>query len=424
MSAMDNFDIFTSLGPLHGSEEEVFPAGMAAHDANFSLSSFLESPVMDSSPDFPSFPEIPMKPDVYSMKDDQSLYGYQLESSAGVAQPASSVKLETPVSLAPQPAESPTRIPKGKSKTEKKSAKKSISRQERQEQRKIKHRMIDRKRRMREKHSIEELKDLVAIQPSEKPDKATVVAGAVRTIKDLQQQVAELEAQLARQSLASSPVLSPSQPPAAVASAIPFEAKNSPIASYKDYVALTAVLSGLGNSGVIAVVVGLQDFTIKDVNSAFESISGFSKKDLLGKKFSEEPLYGRHVHGQFPLKWTRPNDPHQALIPTASLADYTVSDFQQALDVVLKGVTQKLNSRHLTRDGKVVVESVHTLFLLRDLNSQPYAIMCISSPDQSRLVPIPPLSILPSLTPSSAPVVCQPDFDPFKYIRAPVAQPS
>jgi len=436
MSAMniDNFDFFTSLGSLHGSEEDVFRGGGSGHlqldGSNFSLSPpVLESPVMDSSPDF-SFQGIGFKPELFpSLKAEDSIDIElpQIQASFPQQQQVSAapVKLESPVAMAPMSPMSPLKSPsKNKTKSEKKS-RKVTSRQERQEQRKIKHRLIDRKRRMREKHSIEELKDLVAIQPSEKPDKATVVAGAVRTIKDLQQQIAELEAQLARQS--PSPALSSSSPSPEIS---PFVlstpmilSDEKKIGSYKDYIALTAVMSGLGNSGVVAVVVGLQDCAIKDVNSAFEIVSGFQKSEVVGKKFSDEPLFGRHVHGIFPRdQWKRPSDPQQALIPTASSEDYTYSDFQHALNVVLRGEPWRVITRHLTRDGLSVVESFNTLFLLRDLDRQPYAIMCISTPDQRRVVRTPlgrPLGSHPT------PVICQVDLQsPLNFVRAPLAQPS
>jgi len=107
--------------------------------------SYLESPPplmkMDSTPDdFAPFEPVPFK-----------------------------VKVEPPVIPAqiPRPQIKPEVLPVAKkaAKTEKKSTRKMLSKQvERQEQRKVKHRLIDRKRRMREKHSIEELKDLVSLQ--------------------------------------------------------------------------------------------------------------------------------------------------------------------------------------------------------------------------------------------------------------------
>jgi hypothetical protein len=247
------------------------------------------------------------------------------------------------------------------------------------------------------------------------------VAGAVRTIKDLQQQVAELEAQLARQSITPSASM-------ALTPASSSLDKKTEMGRYKDFVGLTAVMSGLGNSGVVAIVIALEDCTIKDANNTFEIVSGFGKGEVIGKKFCDSPLFGRYVHGQYPrVDWALPTDPHQAVIPTASAEDYSKSDFQQAVAVIMGGGSWKVVSRHMTRDGKVV-EALNTLFLLRNLDGQPYAVMCISNNEKRRVVPIPPT--MPSAgralasRASSPPSPCIAPFSaPYNALRS-VAQPS
>jgi len=249
--------------------------------------------------------------------------------------------------------------PKAKKQSERKITRKAESKHERQEQRKIKHRLIDRRRRLREKHSIDDLKDLVSIHPSEKPDKANIVAGAVRTIKDLQQQIAELEAKLARATLEDSP------------------------GKTEENVPLTTMIEALTGSGMTAIVLSF-DCTVKEVNPILEAATGFDRKQLINTKFGDAPLFGRLVHGEFPRdRFVKPSDSKQAQIVTSSSDDYTSSDLHQAFEVVMSGGSWKVVTRYVHRDGTLLVESFATLMPI------PGAVLCISSPENRRFVPLP-----------------------------------
>jgi PAS domain-containing protein len=242
-----------------------------------------------------------------------------------------------------------------------------VAKQERQEQRKVKHRLIDRKRRMREKVSIDELKDLVFIHPSEKPDKATIVAGAVKTIKDLQQQIQQLEARL------------PSSP----ATYIPQEPKAS------SEPGLSALLPGLAVAGVNLMVIDFKNFTVVQVNDLFEVVSGWRKDEILGRRFDDFPLFGRYVQGDFPRdSFMQSLDPQNSLIPTASLEDYTPIDLKRLHETLLAGGTPRVVCRWMTKVG-YVLESYSTLCLWRGSPSQPMSIVNISTPEQRRFT-IPP----------------------------------
>jgi len=242
-------------------------------------------------------------------------------------------------------------------------------RQERQEQRKVKHRMIDRKRRMREKVSIEELKDLISMHPSDKPDKATIVASAVRTIKNLQRQIAYLEA---RQQPASSSSSSSSDH-----NSIKVEESGVPPP-------LSPLSSGLSISGVLLMIIDYKDNTIKQVNQLFETITGFRSDEVVGRRFDSSPLFGRYIIGDvFPHEsYQQSKDPHQSLIPTASSEDYTSSHFDQLSQGLLSNGNWRVVCRTMTRSG-YILESYSTLCLWRAAG-QPLSIMHISTSEHRR----------------------------------------
>jgi len=232
---------------------------------------------------------------------------------------------------------------------------------------------------MREKVSIDELKDLISMNPSEKPDKASIVAGAVRTIKNLQQQVAHLEGRMPRP-----PVGCSCHGPCSCSR---FEEAGTP-----------SLLSGLSTAGVLFMAIDFKDFTIKQVNDVFETVSGFRKDELIGRRFGAAPLFGRYVHGEFPHdNFLRSSDPQQSLIPTASSEDYTPEDFQRTAEMLLHGGNCRVVCRWMRRDG-YIVESFSTLCAWRAPGG--LAIMNISTQEQRRFTIAPWLLSLPSL-PSS-----------------------
>jgi len=307
-------------------------------------------------------------------------------------------------------AESPT--PEPKEKKRRKSINKQLSQEDRAVARKIKHRLIDRARRRRVKDSIDQLKDLVRFESHERPDKATVVSSAVREIQDLKQQIVNLQTQVARLSVkatpapttfTSSPTFSPTstflgagsdseipESPPRTEEKSPQSAPCSLIPSGSSQAKLTGLfhlqsfLAGLGGAGVMAVLYGL-DCLIKDVNGLFETITGFRREEVVNSRYRDAPLYGRHVHGEYPMRFERSPDPSQLLIPTASKSDLTCTDFKRAVNALVHGGTFKVVSRLLTRDGQIL-ESLNTTFLLRNERNEPVALVALSTPDCRRFV--------------------------------------
>jgi len=161
------------------------------------------------------------------------------------------------------------------------------------------------------------------------------------------------------------------------------------IESGLQHVALDPLFSGLSAANLAIVLVDLKDCTIRDINPLFETQSGFSKRDIVGREFKNGPLFARYVHGEFPRPmFVRASDLVKTLVPTASTEDYTACDFQRVKDALFNGGSWKVVTRHMTRDGSVL-ECLNTLFLVRDQQNSPCAIMCISNPDQSRIVSAP-----------------------------------
>eukprot|EP00456_Euglypha_rotunda_P016367 TRINITY_DN15400_c0_g1_i8.p1 TRINITY_DN15400_c0_g1~~TRINITY_DN15400_c0_g1_i8.p1 ORF type:complete len:137 (+),score=0.76 TRINITY_DN15400_c0_g1_i8:150-560(+) len=102
----------------------------------------------------------------------------------------------------------------------------------------------------------------------------------------------------------------------------------------------------------------------------------------------DPPLYGRHVHGEFPSSFVRSSDPRNALVPTASSNDFTCDDFKSAVNALIHGGTFKVVSRVLTRDGSIL-EALQTIFLLRGDRGEPTALTAVSTPDTRRLINLP-----------------------------------
>jgi len=155
-----------------------------------------------------------------------------------------------------------------------------------------------------------------------------------------------------------------------------------------DNVSLSLVLTGLATAGVVITIVNLKDFTLQDVNPLFERLTGFMRHEVVGSKFLGAPLFSRHVHGDFPREsFLRSADPDQAMIPTASTEDYTIADFREQISVLTSGGSWQVVSRHMIRNGSIL-ESLTTLFLLRDNQNQPNAVMSISTPEHRREIPL------------------------------------
>jgi len=180
---------------------------------------------------------------------------------------------------------------------------------------------------------------------------------------------------------------------------------------------IPSLLGGLGGAGVLVVIYGL-DCRIKDCNNLFETISGFRRDEVVGTRFSDSPLFNRHVRGSYPSHFVKSADP----IPTASTNDLSCADFKQTVSALVEGGTFKVVSRHLTRDGQIL-ESLVTLFFVRDDNGKPIAIMAVSTPDCRRLVhPLEDNSDLLQTDGSSPELssISNSPFSPNDFLRTPV----
>eukprot|EP00457_Paulinella_chromatophora_P004393 gb/GEZN01004405.1/.p1 GENE.gb/GEZN01004405.1/~~gb/GEZN01004405.1/.p1 ORF type:complete len:415 (+),score=59.60 gb/GEZN01004405.1/:218-1462(+) len=272
------------------------------------------------------------------------------------------------------------------------------------EDRKMKHRLIDRARRRREKSSIEELKSLVTLEARERPDKATVVASAVRTIKDLKDKIAMLEQKLQdggseADSIPNSPGLSmqsshrddssagscsDSDPCSPLPNLLPLSptpsSPSSPlqqgslVSSPFGAVAMNNILHGLASAGVASVIIDIKTSQIRNVNTRFQSVSSFDRNNLIGRKFSEAPLYGIHLSG------------------TPDSEEPSSEQLAHGIKVLINGGSFKMLTRHASGRKGVAVESVNTMFLLRDEQRLPYAVLLISTPDSRRVVDHPSFS--------------------------------
>jgi len=131
------------------------------------------------------------------------------------------------------------------------------------------------------------------------------------------------------------------------------------------------------------------DCKLKDVNGLFETITGYRREELVGHRWIDPPLYGRHVHGEFPSKnFMRSSDPRLALVPTASSNDFTCADFKSAVNALVHGGTFKVVSRVLTRDGSIL-EALQTIFLIRGDRGEGAALAAVSTPDTRRIIHLP-----------------------------------
>jgi len=287
--------------------------------------------------------------------------------------------------VVPAPLSSPMSSDASSGKKERKSRKAPAkNRQERQEIRKIKHREIDRRRREREKQSVEELKELVALDTGERPEKANVVAGAVRQIKGLQAKIEELQAQLARQHISS--------PQPSVASTPDSRASRSPVSPLSfldldhkmgintDKILLPDMMRGLGTGGVVVLVLGLEDCLIKNANAELEAVTGFHKSELLDTKLTAAPLFGRLLHSDMTAGNLKQEHPLNSLEGTAL-------QFKEATHRLASGATWKVTTQIKTRDGSII-ESQNTIFMVRNADDHtPAYLMCVSTPDKRRVIP-------------------------------------
>jgi len=338
----------------------------------------------DSQPDtfFPPFSDLSDFGDLTSPQDSLS-------------SPATPFPLFPTLNGSPLTTESPTSAhfketkTKGsrKGKGQKSGGKITTTPEDRTAARKIKHRLIDRARRRRVKDSLDQLKELVKFENHQKPDKATVVASAVREITDLKSKVATLQAQLAR--MASLPSMraggSDYPMPSVRLDEKDFSSMVSPRSDrLPSAVHLQSFLAGLGGAGVMAILYGM-DCIVRDLNGLFETILGFRREELVGIRFSDAPLHGRHVHGKYPSRFIRSTDPSEAMVPTASKFDFTCVDFKRAGTALVHRGAFRVVSRILTRDGQML-ESLTTSFLLRNEQGEPISFIGLSTPDCRRFV--------------------------------------
>eukprot|EP00457_Paulinella_chromatophora_P006282 gb/GEZN01006300.1/.p1 GENE.gb/GEZN01006300.1/~~gb/GEZN01006300.1/.p1 ORF type:complete len:499 (-),score=52.85 gb/GEZN01006300.1/:188-1486(-) len=309
------------------------------------------------------------------------------------------------------------------------------------EDRKIKHRLIDRARRRREKSSIEELKGLVTLEPRERPDKATVVASAVRTIRDLNQRVAMLErrirasaagqssqssgsssgknessgaSQRASGSNGSSPESdgsredrdrdSPSDTPR---SASPDDndfadndqdnspprhqsrptscrqSKNSNNVATQALGAMTRHASPFSTVTLNNMLLGLASAGVASMivditNSRITSVCA-RFQSVAGLQASE---LINHRFSESPLFG-------QHLSGSPDSEEPSQEQVAQGIKILVNGGSFKMLTRHASGRTGVAVEAVTTMFLLRDERTCPYAVLSISTPDSRRAVHYP-----------------------------------
>jgi hypothetical protein len=335
--------------------------------------------------DFPMFLDEPMSFPPALFSSTTMPVAPKLEQPAPSTLPFP-LDLARPQEVVPTPLSSP--LSSDGSKKDRKSRKAPAkNRQERQEIRKIKHREIDRRRREREKQSVEELKELVALDTGERPEKANVVAGAVRQIKGLQAKIEELQAQLHRQHISSPQTSAASTPDTRASKSSP----RSPM-SFLDLdqkmmmgintekILLPDMIRGLGIGGVIVLCLSLEDCTIKNANTELENVTGFHKSDLLETKLTGAPLFGRILHSDMPAS----NMKHEH--PLSSFESTTLQ-FKEAMHRLSTGATWKVTTQIKTREGNLI-ESQNTIFMVRNADDHtPAYLMCISTPDKRRIIP-------------------------------------
>jgi hypothetical protein len=291
--------------------------------------------------------------------------------------------LARPLEVVPTPLSSP--LSSDGAKKERKSRKAPAkNRQERQEIRKIKHREIDRRRREREKQSVEELKELVALDTGERPEKANVVAGAVRQIRGLQAKIEELQAQLHRQHISSPQTSVASTPDSRVSKSSPSSPMSFLDLDHKmmntEKILLPDMIRGLGTGGVIVLVLSLEDAMIRNANTELENVTGFHKSDLLDTKLTGAPLFGRILHSDMPSSNLKQEHP-------LSSFESTTLQFKEAMHRLSTGATWKVTTQIKTRDGSLI-ESQNTIFMVRNADDHtPAHLMCISTPDKRRIIP-------------------------------------
>jgi len=151
-------------------------------------------------------------------------------------------------------------------------------------QKKLKHQLTDRQRRAKIKESLDALKSLVPLEPTQKADQATLVANSVVYVQTLKDELLELKAKIKQLELGNT---SNSMNNGLSSMAGDFLNKSNPtIAS-----PYSSMIASLNGAGVSMWRVGL-DGKIIEVNMVFEMISGFSGSELVGKSACSAPLYG------------------------------------------------------------------------------------------------------------------------------------
>lgn len=248
--------------------------------------------------------------------------------------------------------------------------KKPVTPAEKEEHRRMKHRLIDRARRRREKRSVEELKELVFLEANERPDKATVVSAAVKTIRILKAEVARLQGEKNAQRMPNLETVTPPMSP--VSDSSDFSQGSAPSVNSNNITTAT-LLKGAADAGVASMMIDIKTGAVTNVNERFESITGFKSSQLVGSTFETSPLYGRHM-----IDFGNKGVPQEALL-------------EAGLKKLRSGQSWKVVTVHATSKDNMSVQSINTMFLLRDQRGVPFAIMNINTPDQRRLVRTPDL---------------------------------
>lgn len=145
---------------------------------------------------------------------------------------------------------------------------------------KVKHQLSDRQRRAKIKHSMEKLKELLALQGIQKADQATVVVVSVELIKKLQKQVMNLKAKV-DQLETEGEIITPSSDNRIDKTSL----CTVPRVPYN------VMVSALTGAGVSMLRVSLE-CKILEVNEAFELTTGWSSKEVVGMHAHQAPLFG------------------------------------------------------------------------------------------------------------------------------------
>jgi hypothetical protein len=151
------------------------------------------------------------------------------------------------------------------------------------DKKKIKHQLTDRQRRAKIKESMEQLKNLVTIEPNQKADQAHVLAQSVNLVNNLRDEVGELKQKLAKLEIQQRET----QMELIKKEQLNLQRINSNYMSSP----FSGMMSTLNGAGVSMWRLAL-DGKILEINLVFELISGWSNIQIRGHSPCSAPLYG------------------------------------------------------------------------------------------------------------------------------------